>query len=186
MVSHAGLNVFFRQNLFEHDWSCSKAAIAKDGWNASLPASSELTSYCKPSHLFKALKLRPGIAGERRGCNEKSGWTMALRPFHQRIMGFLTLGEWNPKSMNYYNPTQSQWAGSELWTVKAFVWCLSYHGRWNSHSATVAEPKLRYRRPCIFYLQIMFCLFICYHRCINGKKGISFLSFFPSLVFWER
>lgn len=83
--------------------------------------------------------------------------------------------------MNYYNPSQSWHAGSELWSVKAFVCCLSYHGRWNSHSATVTWPDTPLSAlACIFYLQRMFCLFTCYHHCINGKIGISFLS----LGFW--
>lgn len=83
--------------------------------------------------------------------------------------------------MNYYNPSQSWHAGSELWSVKAFVCCLSYHGRWNSHSTVVTWPDTPLSAPaCIFYLQRMFCLFMCYHHCINGKIGISFLS----LGFW--
>lgn len=86
--------------------------------------------------------------------------------------------------MNYYNPSQSWHAGSELWSVKAFVCCLSYHGRWNSHSAMVTWPDTPLSVPaCIFYLQRMFCLFTCYHHCINGKIGISFLSLCSS-VFW--
>lgn len=84
--------------------------------------------------------------------------------------------------MNYYNPSQSWHAGSGPWSVKAFVCCLSYHGRWNSHSTTVAWPDAPLSaQACIFYLQRMFCLFTCYHCCINGKKGISFLS----LAFWR-
>lgn len=110
-----------------------------------------------------------------------------MQPSHLgSIIPFVWSSKQLANSMNYYNPIRHLGCCSTGRPVclcvrpcvcMASIYHLSYHGRWNSHTlpdtpAHTRSSFLPYQSVCIFYLQIMFCLFpLCYHAATNGKTA---------------
>lgn len=124
-----------------------------------------------------------------------------MQPSHLgSIIPFVWSSKQLANSMNYYNPIRHLGCHStgrpvclcvcpvcDLHLPFKLPWKMKWsHAPGHTQTHTCTLSLLPYRSMCIFYLQIMFCLFpLCYRAATNGKNGISFLSpgFFSSSFF---